>query len=136
MTPQSSYSPVLRKTERIDLANGQTENREWLFDGIRILHTATRIEAKSTGLQTAELEGVQLHFNLLGRTEWTSQAFSTRFGRQEHNMAFAEGLDSRIHFQEEETAAFIIQFPKESFLDLVQFVSEPLQRFSEKITGS
>lgn len=97
-------------------AQGEMQMRQWIFDGIRMGYSDTKLEAPLTTQWNTDLDVVQLYFNLGGKTSFTEDnGHSFSFAQLEHNLWYRPDFHGNIEYAGSGNRSFIIQFTKSAF---------------------
>lgn len=120
---------------RIELPFADAVLSHWLFDGIHMIHTNWHYKSRSDMAFRADLEVVQLNFNLRGKVLVNSDQFEKPldFGHNQHNMLYGNGNAGIITNQDLYASQFVIQLTRDGFLKLTENANDTLKRFSEKV---
>jgi AraC family transcriptional activator of pyochelin receptor len=109
----------------------------WSFDGIRIMYNDWHYKSRSDMAFKSDLDLVQLHFNLRGRIHVNAAEYERplSFEQNEHNILYSAGNGGTLVNEHLHTTQFLVQFTKETFLNLTGDANDTLKRFTEKILG-
>jgi len=126
---------LIEDVSRIELPFADAVLSHWRFDGIHMIHTDWHYKARSDMAFRADVDIVQLHFNLRGKVLLNSDRFEKPldFGHNQHNMLYGNGNAGIITNEHLYASQFVIQFTRDSFLKLTKDANDTLKRFSEKV---
>ncbi len=126
---------LTENVNRIELPFASAVLSHWRFDGIQMIHTDWHYKYHSDLAFKADLEIVQLQFNLGGKLLIRSEQYEKpiTFGRNQHNMLYSNGNAGTMANEHLHASQFVIQFTKDNFLKLTEDANDALKRFSEKI---
>ena len=129
-------SELIEHVNKVELpfANGVLSH--WRFEGINMIHTDWKYQKTHTNMAfKADLDIVQLHFNLKGKVSARSDLFEKQiqFEQNQHNMLYGNGNSGTMTHEQLSSSQFIVQFARDSFLKLTENANDTLKRFSEKI---
>jgi AraC family transcriptional activator of pyochelin receptor len=126
---------LIENINRVDLPFANAVLSHWRFEGINIIHTNWNYNSRSEMAFKADLDIVQLNFNLGGRVQFKTDHFEKplSFGHNQHNIMYGNGNSGVITNEDLHISQFIIQFARDSFLKLTDGANDTLKRFSEMI---
>ncbi len=127
---------LIESVEKLDLPFATAVLSHWRFDGINMIHTDWKYQNTNTNMAfKADLDIVQLHFNLKGKVSARSDLFDKQiqFEQNQHNMIYGNGNSGTMTHEQLSSSQFIVQFARDSFLKLTANANDTLKRFSEKI---
>jgi AraC-like DNA-binding protein len=126
---------LIESINRIEMPFANAVLSHWRFDGIHMIHTDWHYKSRSDMAFRADLDIVQLNFNLRGKMLLKSDQFEKplEFGHNQHNMMYGNGNAGIITNEHLHTSQFVIQFTCESFLKLTENANDTMKRFSEKV---
>jgi len=126
---------LIEDITRVELPFANAVLSHWRFDGIHMIHTDWHYKVRSDMAFRADLDIVQLHFNLRGKVLLNSDRFEKPldFGHNQHNILYGgnAGIITNEHLY---ASQFQIQFTRDSFLKLTENANDTLKRFSEKVS--
>ena len=128
---------LIEDITRVELPFANAVLSHWRFDGIHMIHTDWHYKTRSDMAFRADLDIVQLHFNLRGKVLLNSDQFEKPLdiGHNQHNMMYGNGNSGIITNEHLYASQFVIQFTRDSFLKLTENANDTLKRFSEKISS-
>jgi AraC family transcriptional activator of pyochelin receptor len=129
-------SELIESTDRIELPFANAVLSHWRFEGINMIHTDWHYKNTHTNMAfKADLDMVQLHFNLKGKVSVNADQFDKLLGfeHNQHNIMYGNGNSGTITHEQLNTSQFIVQFARDNFLKLTENSNDTLKRFSEKI---
>lgn len=126
---------LIEDINRVELPFASGVLSHWRFNGIQIIHTDWHYKHRSDLAWKADLEIVQLHFNLRGKMLMSSEQYEKPiiFGHNQHNILYSNGNAGTAANENLYASQFIIQFTKDNFLKLTENANDALKRFSEKV---
>jgi len=126
---------LTENTTRIELPFADAVLSHWRFDGIHMIHTDWHYKTRSDMAFRADLDVVQLHFNLRGKMLLNSDQYEKplHLGHNQHNMLYGNGNAGIITNEHLYASQFVIQFTRDNFLKLTENANDTLKRFSEKV---
>ena len=126
---------LIENITRIKLPFADGVLSHWRFDGIHMIHTDWHYKGRSEMAFRADLDIVQMHFNLQGKMLLNSDQFERSFdiGHNQHNMLYSNGNAGTMINEHLHASQFVIQFTRDSFLRLTENANDTLKRFSERL---
>lgn len=114
---------------------GKVNGKQWYFDGIKMNYSETFLDKPAELDWKGDTELVTMHFNLQGRISIQQSGMDKAFeliGNQ-HNLFYGTNAEGKMKLDESIMKSFIIQFSKQSFLEITKDGNDSLKRFSENI---
>ncbi|RBL91099.1 helix-turn-helix transcriptional regulator [Chitinophaga flava] len=133
---QDINSPQLKEdSAELSLPIGRAKMSHWQFDGIRMIHSDWVYNDCKSMTWQADIDIVHLHFNLKGQFTVSPLEghMPLHFAANTHNMLYTNMGASTMKNEELEASQFILQFTRDSFLQLTEHSDEALQRFADKV---
>ncbi|WP_346317420.1 AraC family transcriptional regulator [Chitinophaga sp. YIM B06452] len=126
---------LVEAVNRVELPFADAVLSHWRFNGIQIIHTDWHYKYQSDFAWKADLEIVQLQFNLGGKVSINFEQYEKpiTFGHNQHNLLYANGNAGTIANEDLHSSQFVIQFTKDNFLKLTEDSNDALKRFSENV---
>ncbi len=130
---------LVENRQQIVLPYADVQSLEWYFDGIRIGYSdwtySSPVKLKWSFEINADL--ITLFINLKGEVRFINESDNGFYlGSSQHNLFYASPgqKDEGLLVQEDaRNTMFMVQFPKDMFVQLIQDSSLPLMRFREQI---
>jgi AraC family transcriptional activator of pyochelin receptor len=124
----------------LSLPFGEMRSKQWAFDGIRM--TYSELDMKSTGEldwsggeSGKEEEMITMHFNLKGKISLagTDAHHAHELSNNQHNIFYGTEASGKLKAEELKLKQFLIQFSKDSFLNIAKNGNDSIKRFSDAI---
>lgn len=116
------------------LPYGKSAMRQWLFDGIRILHTKTSYNNHYLFKNHNDDNVVGLEFNIKGRYSIYHHNNIYKVSSQQHNIVYSPGTHNLFENHDLETETFKIEFLPEIFQDITKDSNDLLKRFLSQMS--
>ncbi|MBC9929089.1 helix-turn-helix transcriptional regulator [Chitinophaga qingshengii] len=119
----------------VSMAFGRGQMSHWMFDGIRMIKSDWEYNNRSQMSWQNEDDVIHLHFIMRGHMVMESLEGKAplHFTTNTHNMLYNNMAPGIVSNEELNASAFILQFTKETFLQLTEHSDEVLQRFADKV---
>ncbi|WP_286753566.1 MULTISPECIES: helix-turn-helix domain-containing protein [Sphingobacterium] len=121
----------------IRLPDGELSSKQWIFDGIKILYTEAILDRTTHFDWKGDTELISMHFNLQGCTSIQQDGMEAAFElkKNQHNLSYGTQAQGKMMFDELKMKSLVIQFQKESFLNISKNGNESLKRFADSIVA-
>lgn len=133
-----NYSLGTEPTESLRLLEDSQENhlpygistmKQWMFDGIRILHTKTKYTNHYLFKNHNDDNVVSLEFNIRGRYNIYHLNNIYQVNNQQHNIVYSPGTHNYFENHDLETETFKIEFYPDLFVEITKDSNDLLKRF-------
>jgi AraC-like DNA-binding protein len=120
------------------LPGGEIRGRQWVFDGIRMLHSESTFRAYADLAWRGDTEMVTMHFNLAGKLSLTDAETGKTFAfsGNQHNIFYGRKAEGRMKTEALTTRLFLVQFAKDAFFKLASNGNDAIRRFAEAVANS
>ena len=121
----------------VPLPFGTTKATHWFFDGIKMVYSESVCNEPITLDWKGDTEMINMHFNLQGRISLIDKSMSRVFelSDNQHNMFYGKEAEGQMKIDDLKMKSFMIQFSKESFLNIVHDGNDALKKFSDNVTS-
>jgi AraC-like DNA-binding protein len=120
---------LLEESQENHLPYGISMMKQWMFDGIRILHTKTKYNNHYLFKNHNDDNVVGLEFNIKGRYNIFHHKNIYKVNNQQHNIVYSPGTHNHFENQDLETETFKIEFNPEMFMEITCESNDLLKRF-------
>lgn len=130
------HAPQLHEAaSEVSLPFGRGTMCNWQFDGIRMIKSDWEYHSRSQLSWQTDADLVHLHFLMKGHLVMEPLEGKTpvHFTANTHNMLYNNGERGVLNIQELEASAFILQFTKDTFVQLTEHSDDALQRFADNV---
>ncbi|MBD0258017.1 MAG: helix-turn-helix transcriptional regulator [Cytophagales bacterium] len=119
------------------LPGGEIRGRQWVFDGIRMLHSESTFQAHADLAWRGDTEMVTMHFNLAGKLSLTDAETGRTFAfaGNQHNIFYGRKAEGRMKTEALTTRLFLVQFAKDAFFKLADSGNDAIRRFAEAVAN-
>jgi AraC family transcriptional activator of pyochelin receptor len=125
------------RTQALDLALpfGTTKATQWFFDGIKINYSESVFKEPITLDWKGNTEMVTMHFNLEGKISMidTDMPHGFELSGNQHNLFYGKEAEGKMKVDDLQMKIFLIQFSKDSFLNLACNGNDALKRFADHV---
>lgn len=124
-------------TSQLELPFAKAKMSQWCFDGIRMIHSNWQYADRHEMAMKMDLDIVHMQFNLKGRFSMQSSdgRKDIRFDENQHNMLYTNKTSGILKNDMLLSSQFLVQFSKDTFLQLAEDSNEVLQRFAENVAA-
>ncbi|QHT66216.1 helix-turn-helix transcriptional regulator [Rhodocytophaga rosea] len=125
---------VDEKMHSIRTPAGELVLQQWHFEGIRIGYSQSVVHLPAPLFWQGDMELVQLLFNLRGVSTFEGTVLGDlSFRPMQHTLFYSKGFEGILQAEKGIHESVVIQFAKESFLNLMEETTEPFRRMGEAI---
>lgn len=132
-TKPSQAEGLTEESQENILPYGTSTMKQWMFDGIRVLHTKTSYNNRYLFKNHNHDNVVGLEFNIKGHYNIYHHNNIYEVNSQQHNIVYSPGTHNYFENHDLETETFKIEFVPELFMDITQDGNELLKRFLSQI---
>jgi AraC-like DNA-binding protein len=120
-----------------ELPGGEVRGRQWVFDGIRMIHSESSFSEPTELAWSGDTEMVTMHFNLKGKVSLTDlQTKKTfAFSNNQHNIFYGRKAEGTMKNEALEMSLFLVQFSKEAFFTLAGNGNDAIRRFADAVSN-
>ncbi len=131
----SESAKLLEDSQENHLPYGISTMKQWMFDGIRILHTKTKYNNHYLFKNHNNDKVVGLEFNIRGRYNIYHQNNIYKVNNQQHNIVYSPGTHNYFENHDLETETFKIEFSPEMFMEITSESNDLLKRFVSQMVA-
>ncbi|MCR8557403.1 AraC family transcriptional regulator [Mucilaginibacter sp. BJC16-A38] len=126
---------LIENTVQFNLPGAECRLREWIFNGIRMVHQNWHYKERLELAWKGDLDVVTLCFNMRGKTTIENKATGKPFelGKYQHNLFYSQTCEGTLTNDELYMETFTIQFNTDAFQRLTAEANDVLKRFGVNV---
>ena len=136
-TKDFEVDQLLTDSVIVPLPFGQMNLREWFFNGIRVIYTESIITDTAVLDWKSNMDFITMYFILQGKFSILDKNMPKTFelSSNQHNMFYGKEAEGKMKFQELRMKSFLIQFSKNSFLNIANDGNDAIKRFADNVAS-
>jgi AraC family transcriptional activator of pyochelin receptor len=121
----------------VPLPFGEMNLRQWFFNGIRMIYTESVITDTAVLDWKSNMDFITMYFYLQGKFSILDKNMPKAFelSSNQHNMFYSKEAEGKMKFSELRMKSFLIQFSKNSFLNIANDGNDSIKRFADNVAS-
>jgi AraC family transcriptional activator of pyochelin receptor len=120
-----------------ELPFGTSKATRWFFDGIKMSYSESVFNEPMTLDWKGDTEMINMHFNLRGKISIldTDMPHGFELSNNQHNIFYGKEAEGKMKADELQMKIFLLQFSKQSFLEIANDGNDAIKRFADAIAN-
>jgi AraC-like DNA-binding protein len=129
-------SDMMEGPFKVTFPSGELNGSHWAFNGIRMVYSEYEFTSPAVLDWKGNLEMITMYFNLKGKFSLMGNGMSRaiELGNNQHNLFFGQEAEGSMKVDEHRMRSFMIQFTKDTFLQIANDGNDSIKRFSDRMS--